>query len=174
VLWIKNVNENKPFYATMESVGFDIFSTEDAVLLPGCGAILGTGLFIAEHQDWRSTLPRIEAGGIAHELIPELQIRSKSGLAAKYGVVVLNSPCTVETDLAAKYGVVVLNSPGTVETDYPDEIKVILHNHGKTAFSVHVGNKIAQGVVALTVRASNVQVKNIIRTGGFGSTGDKA
>jgi dUTP pyrophosphatase len=90
----------------------------------------------------------------------EIQVRPRSGLAAKNGVTVLNTP-------------------GTVDADYRGEIKIILINLGEEDFVVNHGDRIAQGVVA-TVTAKNVV--NLARvaeisantergTGGFGSTG---
>ena len=92
----------------------------------------------------------------------EMQIRPRSGLAAKKGVTVLNSP-------------------GTIDSDYTGEIKVILINHGKETFIVTKGDRIAQAVIS-TVTAKNIinlnKVKSIDKetdrgSGGFGSTGVK-
>ena len=83
--------------------------------------------------------------------------------------------------LAAKKGVTVLNSPGTIDSDYTGEIKVILINHGKETFIVTKGDRIAQAVIS-TVTAKNIinlnKVKSIDKetdrgSGGFGSTGVK-
>lgn len=96
----------------------------------------------------------------------EIQVRSRSGLAAKYGVFVLNSP-------------------GTVDSGYRGQIKVILCNMGETDFIVEEGDRIAQ-LVPQTVPAVNIQLKSKTneittltdgikerKTGGFGSTGSK-
>ena len=81
--------------------------------------------------------------------------------------------------LAAKKGVTVLNSPSTIDSDYSGEIKVILINHGKETFIVTKGDRIAQAVIS-TVTAKNIIKLNKISkiekdtergTGGFGSTG---
>ena len=88
-----------PRYQTKGSVGLDLHSIEEAVILPGSSALIGTGL--------RINLPE----GI------EGQVRSRSGLAAKNSVFVLNSP-------------------GTIDSDYRGEIKIILFNLGKEAFYV--------------------------------------
>jgi dUTP pyrophosphatase len=74
--------------------------------------------------------------------------------------------------LAAKYGVTVLNSPGLIDSDYPGEIKVILINHGLHPYMVNVDDRIAQGILLETAWAMAIPVKDVIRTGGFGSTGD--
>ncbi|HEV7257418.1 MAG TPA: dUTP diphosphatase [Bosea sp. (in: a-proteobacteria)] len=77
--------------------------------------------------------------------------------------------------LAAKHGVTVLNAPGTVDSDYRGEVKVILINHGDTAFAIRRGDRIAQLVIAPVTRAITVEVTALDQTGrgagGFGSTG---
>jgi dUTP pyrophosphatase len=96
--------------------------------------------------------------GLAIALPPgfEAQVRPRSGLAAKHGVTVLNSP-------------------GTIDADYRGEISVILINHGDQPFTIRRGERIAQMVIAPVVRAELV-VKAALSTtdrggGGFGSTG---
>ena len=77
--------------------------------------------------------------------------------------------------LAAKHGVTVLNAPGTIDADYRGEIGVLLINHGRAAFTIHRGERIAQMVIAAVVRAELVTVAALGETdrgaGGFGSTG---
>ena len=77
--------------------------------------------------------------------------------------------------LAAKHGVTVLNSPGTVDADYRGEINVLLINHGDTPFPIKRGERIAQMVIAPVVQAELVSVASLSSTarggGGFGSTG---
>ena len=77
--------------------------------------------------------------------------------------------------LAAKHGVTVLNSPGTIDSDYRGEIKVILFNAGKEAFHLERGMRIAQMVIAPVVQAQLILVDSLSETeragGGFGSTG---
>jgi dUTP pyrophosphatase len=77
--------------------------------------------------------------------------------------------------LAAKHGVTVLNSPGTIDADYRGEIQVILINHGADPFTIKRGERIAQMVIAPVVRAELVAVAVLSATdrgdGGFGSTG---
>jgi dUTP pyrophosphatase len=77
--------------------------------------------------------------------------------------------------LAAKYGVTVLNAPGTVDADYRGEISVILINHGREAFVIRRGERIAQMVISAVTRAELVAVDKLTSTdrgsGGFGSTG---
>ena len=77
--------------------------------------------------------------------------------------------------LAAKHGITVLNSPGTVDADYRGEIGVLLINHGDTPFLVRRGERIAQMVIAAVVRIELRLVASLSVTGrgvgGFGSTG---
>ncbi|QKS72007.1 dUTP diphosphatase [Paenalkalicoccus suaedae] len=107
----------------------------------------------------------IEAGsyetirtGIAIELPPstEAQIRPRSGLAHKFGITVLNSP-------------------GTIDEGYRGEIKIMLINHGKEAFQVEVGMRIAQMVIAPVLLSPIKEIQELTETprgeGGFGSSG---
>jgi dUTP pyrophosphatase len=86
----------------------------------------------------------------------EAQIRSRSGLVAKHGVLVLNSP-------------------GTIDCGYPDVVGVILFNGGDASFTVHPGDRIAQMVICKLPWVELIEVDNIRqkhpRAGGFGSTG---
>ena len=86
----------------------------------------------------------------------EVQVRPRSGLAAKHGVTVLNSP-------------------GTIDSDYRGEVKVILINHGKEAFVVNSGERIAQFVISKVIQADFVLSDALSESergeGGFGSTG---
>lgn len=113
---------------------------EDApmTLAPGQWAAVPTGLTIA--------LPTGTEG----------QVRPRSGLAAKFGVTVLNSP-------------------GTIDADYRGEVKVLLINHGAGPFVVRRGERIAQLVVARYERVTWVHTESLPETdrgtGGFGSTG---
>jgi dUTP pyrophosphatase len=129
-----------PAYATADSAGLDLMAAVDKPLRlePGARALVPTGLAIA--------LPR----GF------EAQVRPRSGLAAKNGITVLNSP-------------------GTVDADYRGEIKVILINHSAEPFSVERGLRIAQMVVAPVTRIAWDEQTALDETargfGGFGSTG---
>ena len=131
-----------PAYQTIEAAGLDLMAavpdTEPLTLTPGQYALVPTGLAIA-----------LPAGH-------EAQVRPRSGLAAKHGVTVLNSP-------------------GTIDADYRGEIKVILINHGAAPFVIKRGERIAQMVIAPTVQAELVPVATLSATdrgaGGFGSTG---
>ena len=131
-----------PAYQTIEAAGLDLMAAvpdaEPLTLTPGQYALVPTGLAIA-----------LPAGH-------EAQVRPRSGLAAKHGVTVLNSP-------------------GTIDADYRGEIKVILINHGATPFVIKRGERIAQMVIAPMVQAALVPVAVLSSTdrgaGGFGSTG---
>ena len=107
-------------------------------ILPGTRALVGTGLAFAIPNGW------------------EGQIRPRSGLAAKHGVTVINSP-------------------GTIDSDFRGEVGVVLVNHGSEAFVVKNGERIAQMVFAEYGRATLVDVPELDDTsrgaGGYGSTG---
>ena len=140
---VKIVNKSSfdtPFYATEKSAGMDIKANieEPIVLRPLQRAMVPTGLYIA--------LPEVTAA----------QIRPRSGLAAKHGITVLNTP-------------------GTIDADYRGEIKVILVNLSNDDFTINPGERIAQMVVARyeKVEWDSVEVLDETErgTGGFGSTG---
>ena len=129
-----------PAPATDISAGVDLVAavTDPVVLEPGRRALIPTGIAIQ--------LP----GGF------EAQVRPRSGLAAKHGVTILNSP-------------------GTIDADYRGEIGVILINHGEEPFTVTRGMRIAQMVVQPVIGAQWREVDGLDETargdGGFGSTG---
>jgi dUTP pyrophosphatase len=131
-----------PAYQSAHAAGLDLLAAvpEDApmMLAPGKHAMIPTGLTIALPQGF------------------EAQVRPRSGLAAKHGVTVLNSP-------------------GTVDADYRGEVCVLLINHGDQPFSIRRGERIAQMVIAPVVQVELVPVAALSATdrgsGGFGSTG---
>ena len=129
-----------PAYATPLSAGMDLRASLEApvTLGPLERALVPTGLFIA-------LPPGFEA-----------QVRPRSGLAAKHGITVLNTP-------------------GTIDADYRGEIKVILVNLSNTPFEIVPGERIAQMVVARHERVEWEAVDTLDETergaGGFGSTG---
>jgi dUTP pyrophosphatase len=129
-----------PKYESTGSSGMDVRSVEDCSIDPNSWKLISTGLF-----------PEIPIGY-------EIQVRSRSGLAAKYGIFVLNSP-------------------GTVDSDYRGEIKIILANMGSEIFKISIGDRIAQLVVSPVTKATVISVEAISNTergsGGFGSTGRK-
>lgn len=131
-----------PGYETTHSAGMDLRAAVAAdtplTLEPGDRALIPTGLAIALPDGF------------------EAQVRPRSGLAAKNGVTVLNSP-------------------GTIDADYRGEIKVILINHGSAPFIIERGMRIAQMVIAPVTHARLQEVGSLEATargaGGFGSTG---
>lgn len=127
-----------PEYAYPGDSGLDLFSAVDLSLYPGGVAFVPTGIAI-------ELPPSVEA-----------QIRSRSGLALKHQVVVLNSP-------------------GTIDSTYRGEIAVILYNHGPDTFVITSGMKIAQMVICpvLSVQLQeSLSLSSTVRSdAGFGSTG---
>jgi dUTP pyrophosphatase len=131
-----------PKYETPGSSGMDIAAhiKNNIIINPGEKALVTTGFSIAIPKGY------------------EVQIRPRSGLAAKKNITVLNTP-------------------GTIDADYRGEIKVILINLGKEKFIIENGERIAQMVVCPVIQAKLEEVKELSETyrgsGGFGSTGTK-
>jgi len=131
-----------PKYETLGSSGMDIAAHIDnnIIISPGEKALIATGFSIA-----------IPIGY-------EIQIRPRSGLAAKKSITVLNTP-------------------GTIDADYRGEIKIILINLGKEKFTIKNGERIAQMVLCPVFQANLEEVDELPNTkrglGGFGSTGTK-
>ena len=131
-----------PAYQSALAAGLDLVAAVPAqasvAIAPGGRAMIPTGIAIA--------LPRGHEG----------QIRPRSGLAARHGITVLNTP-------------------GTIDADYRGEVQVILINHGAEPFVVERGMRIAQLVIARVERAKLVEVDSLDATaraaGGMGSTG---
>ena len=133
---------NIPAYATPMSAGIDLQAAcaGSVVLQAAERAVIETGISIALPEGY------------------EAQIRPRSGLAAKKGLTVLNSP-------------------GTIDADYRGEIKIILINHSSIEFTIERGMRIAQMVIAPITQVTFTQVEELSETirgeGGFGSTGVK-
>tara|TARA_B100000780_G_C20976221_1_gene389923 strand:+ start:57 stop:497 length:441 start_codon:yes stop_codon:yes gene_type:complete len=131
-----------PKYETPGSSGMDLAAYVEAVIIinPGDKALIPTGFSLSIPQGY------------------EVQIRPRSGLAAKKGITVLNTP-------------------GTIDSDYRGEIKVILINLSKDKFTIKNGDRIAQMVVCPVIQARLEEVQELSDTargtGGFGSTGTK-
>jgi dUTP pyrophosphatase len=131
-----------PSYQSALAAGLDLIAAVAAgspiAIAPGARALVPTGIAIA-----------LPAGF-------EAQVRPRSGLAAKHGLTVLNSP-------------------GTIDADYRGEIQVILINHGAESVKVARGMRIAQLVVSTLTRATFIETVSLDETtrgsGGFGSTG---
>lgn len=127
-----------PSYATSGASGFDIEAAENVTINPGHWVRIPTGLFVAIPDGY------------------ELQIRSRSGIAYREGLVVHQSV-------------------GTIDSDYRGEIFVVLRNVGLHARTITERTRIAQGIVAPYVRVTFNEVDDLPATdrgdGGFGSTG---
>lgn len=131
-----------PAYETPGSAGLDIRAAvpQDGpvMLVPGMRDMIPTGLSVAIPDGY------------------EIQMRPRSGLAAKHGITCLNSP-------------------GTIDSDYRGELKVILINHGSEPFVIRRGERIGQMVLAPVTRLEWALVETLPETergsGGFGSTG---
>ena len=141
---IKRLSKNisLPKYETDGSSGMDLAANieEDIKIEPGKSAIVPTGLAVSIPKNY------------------EIQIRPRSGLAAKNQISVLNTP-------------------RTIDADYRGELKIILINHGKNDFKVEKGLRIAQMVLCPVIKAVLKEVDTLEGTergsGGFGSTGSK-
>lgn len=169
-----------PSYGTEYSAGMDLYSVDKVELKPMERTLVGTGIGIIlpklsvvekdkresashdEHQKYEKDMYVVgcecKLTSCCKCLRYECQIRSRSGLALNHGVIVLNSP-------------------GTIDADYHDEIKVILMNLGSETFVVEKGMRIAQMVVSSCVSVvldeiSYDSVTSLVKNrGGFGSTG---
>lgn len=135
---INAFNNDLPVYKTKGSSGMDIYSASEVTIEKGKIGLVKTGLFLEIPDGY------------------EIQIRPRSGLALKYGITVLNTP-------------------GSVDSDFRGELCVILINHGKESFTVFEGDRIAQMILAKVEKIEWVEVDVIEETtrgsSGFGSTG---
>ena len=133
-------NIKLPTYKTSGASGMDLvaYIKNNITINPGNIAIVPTGIAIAIPKNF------------------EIQIRPRSGLAAKKGISVLNTP-------------------GTIDSDYRGEVKIILINLSKKSFVVKSGDRIAQMILCPVIKAKLAEVKKLPKTsrnkGGFGSTG---
>ena len=129
-----------PVYKTSGSSGMDLVACikKKITINPGETTMIPTGIAVAIPKNY------------------EIQIRPRSGLAAKKGISVLNTP-------------------GTIDSDYRGEIKIILINLSKESFVVKSGDRIAQMILCPVAKGKLQEVKNLPKTirgkGGFGSTG---
>ncbi len=129
-----------PAYKTNGASGMDLmaFIKEPVSVKPKTSNLIPTGLSMAFSEDY------------------EIQIRPRSGLAAKNNISVLNTP-------------------GTVDSDYRGEIKVIIYNHGSENFLINNGDRIAQMILTPVIKMELEETNNLPETirgeGGFGSTG---
>ena len=133
-------NIKLPTYKTSGSSGMDLvaFIKNKITIKPGKTAVIQTGIAVAIPKNY------------------EIQIRPRSGLAAKKSISVLNTP-------------------GTIDSDYRGEIKIILINLSKKSFVVKSGDRVAQMILCPIAKGKLQEVKNLPKTvrgkGGFGSTG---
>lgn len=129
-----------PVYKTQGAAGADVcaFLKEPLVIKKSMSAMIPTGLYFEIPEGY------------------EIQVRPRSGLAAKNGVTVLNTP-------------------GTIDSDYRGELKIILINLGQEDFTVNNGDRIAQIIVAPVIQGKFIPAVELNETergmGGFGSTG---
>jgi dUTP pyrophosphatase len=129
-----------PTYKTTGASGMDLmaFIDQPIILAPKSSCLVPTGLSVAFTEEY------------------EIQIRPRSGLAAKNNISVLNTP-------------------GTIDSDYRGEIKIILFNHGNNEFVINNRDRIAQMILMPIRKMELEEVKNLPDTlrgkGGFGSTG---
>jgi len=127
-----------PAYATAGAAGFDLRAAVAAVLEPGARLLVPTGFAVAVPHGY------------------EMQLRPRSGLAARHGITLLNTP-------------------GTVDSDYRGPLMVCLINLGSEAFIIARGDRIAQAVVAPAPQLALVEIDDLDATirgeAGFGSTG---
>lgn len=144
-LTVKLINKSNnplPSYQTKGSAGLDLraFTTEEIEINPLDRKLISTGLYLEIPENF------------------EAQIRPRSGLALKYGITVLNSP-------------------GTIDSDYRGEIKVLLVNLSNDIFRINNGDRIAQVIFAPTMQAELIEVGELNNTirgiGGYGHTGQK-
>ena len=139
---IKKLNPDVelPIYKTSGASGVDLmaFIEEPIKIMPNSSHLIPTGLSMSFSKDY------------------EVQIRPRSGLAAKKGITVLNTP-------------------GTIDSDYRGEIKIILFNHGKEDFIINNKDRVAQMVLTPIIKMELEETDNLPDTlrgeGGFGSTG---
>lgn len=128
-----------PTYATKGAAGMDLRVVDGGILGPHETALFKTGLSVEIPADW------------------ELQIRSRSGMSLK--------------------GIVVANSPGTIDSDYRGEIGILLHNNNNQNVTIEPGQRVAQAVLAYAPQADLFLKEELSSTergsGGFGSTGVK-
>jgi dUTP pyrophosphatase len=129
-----------PVYKTSGASGMDLmaFIEKPIKITPNSSYLVPTGLAMAFSEDY------------------EVQIRPRSGLAAKNNITVLNTP-------------------GTIDSDYRGEIKIILFNHGKEDFIINNKDRVAQMILTPVIKMELEEVDNLPDTlrgeGGFGSTG---
>lgn len=138
VMLVKDSRAELPKYMSPGAAGCDLVSVDDVSIQPGETLMVSTGVYLEIPEGF------------------EGQVRSRSGSARRQGLVVLNSP-------------------GTIDSDYRGEIKLLMHNTSKVVRNIRCGDRCAQIVFAPVMRANFVQVEKLSEThrssNGFGSTG---
>ena len=135
-----NTEVELPTYKTTGASGLDLmaFIEKPIKIAPNSSCLVPTGFSVAFSDDY------------------EIQIRPRSGLAAKNNITVLNTP-------------------GTIDSDYRGEIKIILFNHGKEDFVINNNDRVAQMILYPVIKMELEEIDNLPDTlrgeGGFGSTG---
>ena len=135
-----NPSVKLPEYKTEGASGMDLIAFVDETInvKPKTSALIPTGISVAFSEDY------------------EIQIRPRSGLAAKNNISVLNTP-------------------GTIDSDYRGEIKIILYNHGNTDFIINNKDRVAQMILTPVIKMNLEEIDTLPETvrgkGGFGSTG---
>ena len=130
-----------PSYKTSGASGMDLmaFISSPIIVKPNSSQLVPTGISLAFSENY------------------EIQIRPRSGLAAKNNISVLNTP-------------------GTIDSDYRGEIKVIIYNHGNKDFEIKNNDRIAQMILSPVIKMKLEETENLPETirgeGGFGSTGN--
>jgi|TARA_B110000438_G_C15592594_1_gene554535 dUTP pyrophosphatase len=133
-------NVELPIYKTSGASGMDLmaFISQPIKLVPNSSCLVPTGLAVAFSEDY------------------EVQIRPRSGLAAKHSITVLNTP-------------------GTIDSDYRGEIKIILFNHSNEEFTINNNDRVAQMILTPVVKIKLEETKDLPDSvrgeSGFGSTG---
>ena len=141
-VFVKKLNPSVrlPSYKTSGASGMDImaFIEKPIELKPGKSCLIPTGLSVSFSKEY------------------EIQIRPRSGLAAKNNISVLNTP-------------------GTIDSDYRGELKIILFNHGSENFMINNNDRVAQIVLSPIIKMELEEINELPKTirgeGGFGSTG---
>ena len=137
--------------------GLDLYSIEDAQIHQGQYKMISTGIAIQLPKPLETNVFPTELGtDFRQTIIWEAQVRPRSGLAAKHGITIVNSP-------------------GTVDNDYRGEIKIILRNEGNEIFYIKKGDRIAQMVICPVITPTIIEVDELDNTDrgdkGFGSSG---
>jgi dUTP pyrophosphatase len=149
-----------PTYGTDKSAGLDLYSLEDIIIYPNEPTLIKTGISV-----------KLPEGTV-------MKICSRSGLALKYGIIVLNAPGIIDEDYRGEIGVIILwNGSPSAYYNFPNTyITPNLRNNTKGGILIKAGTRIAQAVIQEVIRPRVIEVEEIKDdtdrgTGAFGSTG---